>query len=361
MRIGFDIAPLALNRAGERRYTGALLAALSARSDIDVLPLTPFGRDPRSFRERLAWQAFAELVYYPALVDRRAAARGADLLHFPRHLVPPRIAGRAPYVITVHDVLPLRTPDHYSRLIRARYRALATHAARGATRVLTGSSHSRDEIVGLLGVSEERVVVTPYGVEACFRPDVPDAAERVRRHGVSAPYVLCVGTLEPRKNLVGAVRAFERIADRFPDHSLAVIGGRGRGWGAGTFEELVGQTSARVTLLGYVADEDLPALYAAADCFVFPSFAEGFGFPVLEAMACGTPVVTSDTTSLPELTGGAALLVDPADVDAIAEAVAAVISSDRVRAERREVGLRRAAEYTWERCADATVAAYRSV
>ena len=359
MRIGYDTAPLALNEAGERRYAAALLDALEARDDVDVNRLTLTGRRPRSFPQRLAWQAVAEGLYYPLLLARQARAAGVELVHHPRHLVPPEPGLGVPSVVTVHDVLPLRMPEHFSQLIARRYRVLARASTRRAARVVTGSAHSRDEIAELLDVPVERIRVTPYGVEPLFRPVDADLDLLSRRFGVRAPYVLCVGTLEPRKNLTGAVRAFERVHAEFPDHSLVLIGGRG--WKGGELERVLGETPAPVARTGYVSEDELVALYSAADCFLFPSFAEGFGFPVLEAMACGTPVVSGDRSSLPEVVGDAGVLVDPGSTEAVAEALRTLLGSPELRQDLSARGLERSRLFTWERCAEATAAVYREV
>jgi glycosyltransferase involved in cell wall biosynthesis len=359
VKVAYDVAPIALSRAGERRYALALLRALRARDDVAVTTLTLSRRVPRSFAQRLLWQALAEGVYYPLLEGRRLRASGAQLLHQPRHLVPPELGVRVPRVVTVHDVLALRMPQYFSRLIAERFRVLARSVVRRADLVITGSAASRDDIAALLGADPAKIRVTPYGVEPAFAPRATDPDELERRYGVRPPYVLCVGTLEPRKNLSGAVRAFERVQGEFPDHTLAIIGGKG--WKREELERVMAGTSARVVRTGYVADDDLPLLYSAADLFLFPSFGEGFGFPVLEAMACGAPVVAGDTTSIPELAGDAALLVPPEDTAAIADALRRVLGSPELTARLRAAGIDRARGYTWARCAGDTVDVYREL
>lgn len=359
MRLGYDTAPLALSQAGERRYAAALLAALDARDDVEVTRLSLSRRRPRSFGQRLAWQAAAEGLYYPLQLARKARAAGVELVHHPRHLVPPEPGLRVPSVVTVHDVLPLRMPETFSGLIARRYRFLARLATRRAARVVTGSEHSRTDIAELLGVPVERIRVTPYGVEPHFRPVEPDLERLHTRFGVRPPYVLCVGTLEPRKNMVGAVRAFERAQRSFSDHSLVLIGGRG--WKPAEFERLVEGTSVPLVRAGYVDDEELVQLYSGADCFLFPSFGEGFGFPVLEAMACGAPVVSGDRTSLPELVGDAGLLVDPHSTEALAEALERMLGSPELREQLQRRGIERSGRYTWEATAATTMTVYREL
>jgi glycosyltransferase involved in cell wall biosynthesis len=359
VKVGFDAAPIALSRAGERRYALSLLNALRERDDLELTTVNLSRRTPRSFAQRLVWQAAAEGLYYPLLEGRQLRAAGVELLHQPRHLVPMEFGVRLPRVLTIHDVLALRMPEHFSRLIAERYRVIARRALRRADLVVTGSSSSRDDVVELLDCDPGRIRVTPYGVEDRFRPVEVDPAELEARFGLRPPFVACVGTLEPRKNLVGAIRAFERVQRSFPDHTLAIVGGQG--WKSKALDELLAGTGARVALTGYVADDDLPLLYSAADCFLFPSFGEGFGFPLLEAMACGTAAIAGDNTSLPELAGDAALLVDSSSTEAIAAALEQLLGTPELRERLAARGLERSRGYTWAGCAEETVAVYREL
>ncbi len=179
-------------------------------------------------------------------------------MHHPRHLVPPELGLRVPSVVTVHDVLPLAEPEHFSQLILRRYELLARTAVRGAALVLTGSRHSAGEIVARLGVADERIRVTPYGVEERFRRVTPEPGWLHERFGIASPYVLLVGTLEPRKNLAGAVRAFDEVHRQFPDHVLVIAGGAG--WKSSAFEHVVGASEGPVVRTGYVSDEELVRL-----------------------------------------------------------------------------------------------------
>jgi glycosyltransferase involved in cell wall biosynthesis len=309
--------------------------------------------------QRVAYQAVAEAVYYPLLLGRRARRAGAELVHHPRHLVPPELGLPGPSVVTVHDVLPLSEPEHYSKLILWRYRVLARSAVRSAALVLTGSRYSAGEIERRLGVDPARIRVTPYGVEERFRPVEVDRERLARELGVPGPYVLSVGTLEPRKNLAGTVRAFERLQSDFPAHSLVLIGGRG--WMGDELEVLLERTAARIVRPGYVGDAELAELYSGADCFMFPSFSEGFGFPVLEAMACGAPVIAGGRASLPEVVGDAGVLVDPADDAAIAAALAELLASPERRQDLRGRGLEHSRRFSWSKTARMTVDAYGEV
>jgi alpha-1,3-rhamnosyl/mannosyltransferase len=359
LRIGFDASAMLLNSAGEARYAESLMAALERRADLDLVVLAPGHRRATGGIRRVALQAAVQGIWYPAVVPWRVRRSGVQVLHHPRHLVPPEIGLRVPAVTTVHDVIALRAPQYFSRVILANYRLLTPGAVRRSQRVLTGSHYSKGEIVELLDVPPERVVVTPYGVDPRFRPQPPDPELLAARYGIDRPYVLCVGTLEPRKNLLGAVSAFARVAAGRDDHLLVITGGRG--WGPDGLEQEIERIRVPVLRLGRVPDEDLVALLGGASCFLYPSFAEGFGFPPLEAMACGAPVVASDGGSLPEVVGDGGILVDPHDTEAIAAAVTSLLDSPERRAELGARALARASLYTWARCASETADVYRNV
>jgi glycosyltransferase involved in cell wall biosynthesis len=359
LRVGYDCAPLYLNRAGEFRYASRLLAELRGRDDVAVVGLTPPARRPRTLAQRISLQATVQAVYYPLLLGRQARRGHVELVHHPRHLVPPTLGLSAPSVITIHDVLPLREPKYFSPAIMANFRALAPRAARRAALVLTGSEHSRQEISELLAVDPRRIVVTPYGVDRRFAPSPPRPEWLRERFGIQGRYVLCVGTVEPRKNLVGAVRAFAALSARRSEISLVAVGAHG--WGSPGLEAEIALVRAPVVQTGFVSDDELVWLLGGAACFLYPSWAEGFGFPPLEAMACGTPVVVSDRTSLPEVVADAGLLVDPADVQAMAAALDRVLGSAALAETMRTRGLQRARSFTWSRCAAQTVDAYRRV
>jgi alpha-1,3-rhamnosyl/mannosyltransferase len=211
----------------------------------------------------------------------------------------------------------------------------------------------------MLGISADKVVAAPLGVTGNFRPVQRNGDWLRDRFGIEGRFVLCVGTLEPRKNMVMALRAFERVAMREPDCELLVVGPAG--WRNAAFERLLERTGASVHLTGFVSDDDLVALYSATDCFVYPSLAEGFGLPVAEALACGAPVVTSDRTSLPEVAGDAALLVDPENEEAVTDGILRVLTSPQLRRDLRQRALERARLFSWERCAEITAGAYAEV
>jgi glycosyltransferase involved in cell wall biosynthesis len=282
-----------------------------------------------------------------------------DVLHGPAFLIPTRRT-RVAKVVTVHDLVAFVQRDTIPWKYALYMRWLIPRVVAAAERVLTVSESVRRDVLAILHADPARVEAIPLGVAARFAPADAAAVERVRaRHGLTRPYLLFVGNLEPRKNLPGLLDAYRRVRRLHPEPpDLAVAGGVA--WRSGALvaalrAEDLGET---VRTLGYVDAEDLPALYSGAEAFVFPTFWEGFGLPVLEAMACGAPVVTSRTSSIPEVAGEAAVLVEPRSCDSIAEGILKVIGSAAHREELRRRGLAQAARFEWRRTATSTLAAY---
>jgi glycosyltransferase involved in cell wall biosynthesis len=277
-----------------------------------------------------------------------------DLVHATSAAVPPT-RGR-PLVATVHDVAFRRFPEAYPAGGRRFHERATWIAVREAARVLVPSAATARDLVDLYGLEPARVTVTPLGVDPPPDPlDRAPARRLLRRLAVPGPFLLAVGTLEPRKNLARLLAAFAAVAAELHEHHLVVVGPAG--WG----KALPPGTAVppRVVLAGSVDQVTLHGLYASADGLAYPSLYEGFGLPVLEAMAHGTPVLTSDRSSLPEVAGDAALLVDPVDPDAIAKGLVALVSDGALRQSLAVAGPRRAAAFTWAATAAATWAAYR--
>jgi alpha-1,3-rhamnosyl/mannosyltransferase len=255
----------------------------------------------------------------------------------------------------VHDLLALRMPELFTAGVRAHVR-LSARFARRADRILTNSEWTRAEVIDLLGVAPERVVATPFGIAERFSPGEPDPERLRARFGISGRYVLSVGTREPRKNLATVVEAFRRV-DADNGTQLVLVGGRG--WLGDELDAALRASGDRVVVTGFVDDAELVELYRGAACFAFPSLAEGFGFPPLEAMACAAPVISSDRGGLAEVAAGAALIVDPGDAEAVADAMRRVLGDAALAQDLRRRGLERAAGFSWRRCAEQTARAYR--
>ena len=282
-----------------------------------------------------------------------------DLIHYPSFNMP--LLNASPVVVTIHDLVYYLFEDACpGRLAHIYARAMFRIVSRLATRIIAISNHTKEDIVKHLGVSPEKIDVTPMGVDEIYRP-VTDTRliEQVRdRYNIKDPFVLYVGTHHPRKNLVRLVRAFSSMAGG-RDLKLVITGRveKRRSELYRTVEDL--GLGDRVVFTGFVPEEDLPALYSAAELFVFPSLYEGFGMPPLEAMACGTPVVASNATSLPEVVGDAAVTVDPLNVEALSGAMEKVLKSRNLREELIEKGFKRARLFKWEDTARKTLDVYR--
>ncbi len=304
----------------------------------------------------LASQQFGIPNYAKAILPPE---NGAILYHATEHLLP-RLP--CPTVLTVHDLIFERYPEHHTATNRAFLKRAMPAFVRAATHIIAVSEQTKRDLMELYATPAEKITVVYEGIDAGFSPAGPDAVERVRDiYSPERPYLLMVGTLEPRKNHLTAVRALARLKAAGRPHRLLIAGGQG--W---LFDEIRRQIDSLglqddVRFTGYVPDVELPALYSGAACLLLPSLYEGFGFPVLEAMACGTPVVCANVSSLPEIAGDAALLVPPRDDEALAAAVARVLADPELAANLVRAGLEQAGRFSWSRCARQTVAVYEGV
>ena len=316
-----DVSPLVQTRAGTARHVRGLLGALAGREGIEVRTRTFGGPGKAASLARDTWW------YYGGLPR---SVRGLDLLHCTTFRGPLRAP--VPFAVTLHDLALVRHPELFPRWHRLSGRAGIGPVARAADRVFAVSEFTKREAVELLGVPEAQVVVVGNAIEPVFTPAGPAA---------SGDYVLAVATLEPRKNLRRIAEAAARLGAE-----LRVVGARG--WGGVETPGWVGE----------VSDDELAALYRGARAFAFPSLYEGFGIPVLEALACGAPVVTSRGGATEEVAGGAAVLVDPLDVASIAAGIEEAV---RRRDELHARGLERARAYSWASVADAVERVWREL
>jgi glycosyltransferase involved in cell wall biosynthesis len=284
-----------------------------------------------------------------------------DLLHSP-DFTPP-YDGRYRSVITIHDLTFLHYPDFLTPESRRYYNDQIASAVARADHIMTDSEATRADVLDLLGVPAEKVTTVLLGIGERFRPAPPDAiADLAARHDLPGEYILFVGTFEPRKNLEGLLRAYRQLRGEISGTPPLLVVGQ-RGWlYEGIFEQIRELGLAETVLWREnIAFEELPALYSGAQVLCLPSFYEGFGFPPLEAMACGTPAIVSDRASLPEVVGDAGLLVNPDDPASIADALRRVLTDDALAGDLRRRGLERAGLFNWRETAGRVLSVYRRV
>jgi glycosyltransferase involved in cell wall biosynthesis len=366
MRIVVDVSPLSRPRTGIGNYVRGMLAGLGEAGEgrhelVGFGPTGPWGRGrirssldgvPLELRLPLLPRAHAWRTTWSRLgrppVERFVGP--LDVFHFSDWMYPPQRAGLR--ATTIHDLVPLRFPDWVKPATLRMHGPKYVHAARTCDRIFVNSKFTAREVVELLGVTGDRVVVAHPGIDPRFRPDGEAA-------NLGTPYVLAVGTLEPRKNLPRLVRAFRAaVGQASLPHELVLAGATG--WQQDPLaNELAAEGAGRVHVPGRVASNELDALYRGADAVVYPSLYEGFGLPVLEALAYGKPTLSSSTSAIPEVAGDAALLVDPEDEDALAAGLVRILSDEALRADLIEKGPARAASFSWAATARATLDAYR--
>ena len=371
MAIYIDVSSAVHAKAGIGRYAGSLAQALIARDPErfalfynrtrDSLP--PEGLESVPARTiRAGYKPWRMAVWAGQLssIGFNRLVPGAELFHATEHLLPP-LRG-VPTVLTVHDMIFKLFPQHQKRLNYWYLNATMPLYCRRADAIITVSESSKRDIVAHYGLDPERVNVIYEAAAPEFVPAPPDdVADVRRRYSLPERYMIHVGTIEPRKNLSRLLEAIQRLREAGITIPLVVVGGRG--WLYDDFFQRLERSNVRdaVFFPGYVPSADLPLIYSAATVAVMPSVYEGFGLPVLEAMACGTPVVSSNASSLPEMGGEAARYFDPYDVDAMAGAIHEVWIDEPQRGEMSEKGLAQAARFSWDRAAEQTWAVYESI
>lgn len=367
MRVGIFTYGMDENMTGIGRYTVELTRALQRlEPTLRLVLLNPYPNSRHPWYREFETFPLPQLRRLPATVSvgnwtlHRAAQRlQLDILHDPCG-VAPFFAPKARYwrLSTVHDAVPFIFPQTQPLLTRLVFHTLVRAARVTADAVLTVSASAASDLERHAGLPAHKLFVTPLGVRVPPTPSAREVEAVLEALGVRPPYFLFVGALHPRKNLERVTQAFQTFRHNGADAQLVVVGPPS--WGAhGTLRHLTGQVGRHVVLTGFVSDEQLHALYSAACALVFPSLYEGFGLPALEAMAHGTPVLSSTISSLPEVVGDAGLLVDPHDVQAIAEAMRTLLTDAPLRRTLGGRGRARAAQFTWENTAQRTLEVYR--
>jgi glycosyltransferase involved in cell wall biosynthesis len=345
---------------GSGQYTRNLVNALrEVSSTIDIQLVTPGVRTDIG-------KVWFEQIEFP----RAASRMGADIAFVPYWAPPLRC--RVPVAVTVHDVIPIALPEYRGGPMLRLYSSLVRASSASATALLTDSEHSRSDIVRLLPVKESAVTSIPLAAESRYTPVISsDEMERVReRYDLPDTYVFYLGSFDRRKNIETLLQLYgwcvDTIGEQFPllitgDASTPVFSREGRAMTLGNMLHELQLTGEEVRLIGRVPEEDKPALYSGARCFIFTSIYEGFGLPVLEAMACGTPVVGSNASSIPEVVGNAGILVEPYDARRMAGAVIAICTEDSLHDRLSQRALLRASQFSWQRTALETLVVFNRI
>lgn len=302
------------------------------------------------------------LVRIPLTLSRELRRHPVDILHV-QYTAPP--FAPCPVVTTIHDLAFEHLPETFNRRSWMQLRLTVRRTARRAAHIITVSEYSRGDISRTYGIAPERITVTPEAAPAHFAPVTNETElRRIREsYGIQENYILSLGSIQPRKNLVRLIEAYSSLRGVHPQGKLPqlVLAGK-RGWlDDETFRAAERNALGRdILFTGYVPEQDLVGLYSGAICFVYPSYFEGFGLPVVEAMQCGVPVIAGNRTSLPEVVGDAGLLFDPFDTKALVDALTRVISDEAYRAALRAKGLERAKNFNWRTTAQLTLGAYQT-
>lgn len=372
MHIGIDAHAIGAQQGGNETYIRNLIRALAALDADNRYTIylanaqaaaewqNGFVAQHPNFSVRLLPPP-TPLVRVPVFLTYELRRRPVDVLHV-QYTAPPFC--NAPVVATIHDLAFEHLPETFTRRGSLQLKLTVRRTARRAARIATVSEYSRQDLLRTYRLAPEKVVTTYNGIEPHFttQPRAADEAAQVRqRFGIAREFLLAVGSLQPRKNLERLIRTYARLRREQPDFApQLVIVGRKLWLAESIFAEVSRQPWASdVILTGYVGDDDLPALYRTASAFVYPSLFEGFGLPPLEAMACGTPVITSNISSLPEVAGSAALLIDPLNEQELAAALQRILNDQPLRARLRAEGVRQAAKFTWRDAAEKTLQLYR--
>lgn len=366
-----DLSSAAHERAGMGRYAASLTQALldigvpvaAFVHDTRDSRLGPLLRDLPTFTARLPlrrWRLRAAFSYFGGPTMDRTFP-GVGLFHATDHLLPKLTRARS--VFTLHDTAYLHFPEYYLPRNRIFLRTMMPRFLRRADRVIVVSEHTKRDALHFYALDPEKIVVIPEGVDARFSPEVdPSGVSAIgQRYDLPSRFILHVGTIQPRKNLPTLLEAYAAVRRTHPDVGLVIAGAKGWLY-EGFFQRMRALgLDGQVTLTGQVPDDELPALFNAAEVFAYPSVFEGFGLPPLEAMASGTPVVSSDASSLPEVVGDAGILLPPHDIGAWVGALDRVLGDHLLAEDLRGRGLARAERFTWEEAARKTHHVYASV
>ena len=359
MRIGIDTSALFLSRAGTATYIRGLLKGfqtLSKKTEIIQLFYIPrFDRHNRYLR--IYDTIKRELIWMQERLPKEAVRKSCEIIHGPAMMSPIRC--QLPIVLTIFDLYIVRNKQSFPFWPRTFMNYILPKIINSSSRIIAISQFTKQEILDLFPkIPESKIMVTPLGVDPIFNKVLKEATLPVKsKYGLVKPFIITVSTIEPRKNFENLLRSYALVKN-YLEHDLVVVGSYG--WKSTDIMTLIHQLKLeqRVKYMGYVDKTDLPALYSAADIFVYPSLYEGFGLPPLEAMACGCPIITSNCSSLPEVVGDAAMLINPTDIEQLSQALKKLAGDVSKKELLRVASLKRAQAFSWDKCAQMTIRAY---
>ena len=359
MKIGIDISAMAKTLAGIGQYCVQMIKELYAMDQENEYYLFAPTEVALPVAENDHWHLInyggkrGSTLRYMTEVPKILKKEGIRVFVGTRHYLPP-FHPEIRYIGVVHDLIPLYMPELFTFFHRLRFRMFTRLCARKADHIVAGSKATAADVVKYMHVPEEKITVLYYGADARFRPERDEAGihAAMEKYHIKTPYVLCLSTVEPRKNMLRTIQAFEALTkEELQEAQLVIVGGSG--WNNGEIYDYVKQhrMEEKVLFTGYASDEEIRHIYANAGVFVYASLCEGFGIPIVEAMQSGTPVITSNLSSMPEVAGDACRLVDPYSVEEIKEAMKEILEDEALQQQMRTRGLKQAAAFSWKRCA----------
>ncbi|AXI24803.1 glycosyl transferase family 1 [Methanofervidicoccus sp. A16] len=371
MKVGIISDRLNRTLAGVGRYIYNLIRELSKISKDDLFLINyienntfnlnkiiinnPFNFLPKKYAY-YSWHIY--LNYY-----LKSKKLDLDIIHSPENITLfIKLRENQKKVITVHDIMPYIFNQYHHLLLRCSYKFFLLKTLRTADKIISVSYNTKKDIIKYFKIPEDKIKVIYHGIDRNYKPLPEEEIESIKKkYNINYPFILYTGGLAPNKNVERLIYAFYKLKKKLPEYKLIITGIKRYKYKSifETIDKLNLQKD--IIFTGYVPEEDLPALYNAADLFVYPSIYEGFGLPPLEAMACGTPVITSNTSSLPEVVGDAGIMVDPYDVDGLSKAMYEVLTNDGLREELRKKGLERAKLFSWKECAEEHLKVYEEV
>jgi glycosyltransferase involved in cell wall biosynthesis len=359
MRIGIDTSALFLNRSGTATYIRGLLGGFRAASKkTDIIQLY---YEPRFDRRRRLLRIYdtinSEIIWTQKKLTKEAVRKNCDIIHGPAMLSPTR--SPMPIVLTILDLYIMRHKNSFPLWYRILMNYVLPKIMNSSSRIIAISQFTKQEILDLFpNIPESKITVTLLGVDALFtRRQEEEELQIKKKYSLIKPFIIAVSTIEPRKNIKNLIKSFALIKEKI-EHDLVLVGAYG--WKSKDLMEMINKMNLkeRIKFLGFIRRKELPALYSAADIFVYPSLYEGFGLPLLEAMACGCPVITSNCASMPEVVGTAAIKINPRNIEELSFALETLISDDDKKEALRVEGMKRASGFSWQQCAQKTIEVY---